>query len=156
MVTYNDLEHVLDLFISTLTTTNIHKFAINLSLSFRCDLALALIDDGNHDPKIQKDIEKSFQRIHALSNYRNLIAHNAPMTSIYMDDQMNLGLRVELRDRKNKSSELTIDQVQKATVDAFELGMILLKQLGELNGYARTIPSATPSLLGTSALDTKE
>lgn len=155
MVAFNDIEHVIDLCIENLASDGVAKFSKSLELSFRCSLLTALLDDFNCESKAREAFKSTIDRIGGLTTSRNLIAHNSPITTVYMDTRKNVGLRVELRSRKKTTSQLKIGEAKKATKVAIDVSLQLLHHLSILMGYDQ-LPGFKSSLLGHSPLDPKE
>jgi hypothetical protein len=156
MVAFNGIEQVIDMWIATLGSQNLYRATVEFQLSQRLPIARALGLDRAKDSSTIDRCKAAFASVASLARERNLIAHNAPVTSIYMDAEKNVELRVEVRSRRKKDKLMTIEGLTRSTEASQQLAMNLLGLMSEIMGTLPEVPPTAGAAFSGSLLDPKE
>lgn len=156
MVAFNGIEQVVDMCIASFGSVNLYRATVDLPLNQRVKIVKALTADRKPAPDLAKRCDAAFDAIEKLANDRNVIAHNAPVTSIYMDKDKNIELRVEVRSRRSTKKLMTIDGLTRSAEASSKLAMDILGLMTEITGSSPWIPKEASAVFDGSALDAKE
>lgn len=163
MVAFNGIEQVVDMCIACFGSKNLYVAVHDLNLHRRVQIAKALAVDKKPSPELAKRCKDAFSAIQALEDERNIIAHTAPVTSIYLDENRNFQLRVEVRNKRPSSKKskdekplMTIERLGTLTEDSAKLAIQILGLLCEVTGSSPELPREASAVFDGSAFDSKE
>lgn len=126
MVSFNECEYWVYQYIALLVTPHLADLINEERLDKRSRAAHAAIKDERLtiSPEF---VDGVFKRLKDLANYRNILAHNAPMLSVYEStgDSNEISLAIELTTHKGK--ETTLDEIWARAEDARELDADMLR-----------------------------
>lgn len=124
MVSFNECEHWIYMFIDALVGPHLAEVIAEERLQKRSRAAEAAVKDLELGID-EAEIDQLFARLRQLADYRNVLAHNAPMVQVYEHttggsaEDLDYQMRIELRSRKGRKTSL--EEIQTQTLEAEEL-----------------------------------
>ncbi len=124
MVSFNECEYWVYQYINQTVPRRLASFLSEERLQKRAKAALAAIQDANIQPE-GIVVEDLFERLRKLADYRNILAHNAPMLTLYeypptaIEKDSTYELAIELASPKGRST--TLVEVKERAVEARNL-----------------------------------
>lgn len=130
MVSFNECEYWVYHYIDQTVSRRLAKLLSEERLQKRATAALAAIQDANIQPE-GIVVEDLFARLKKLADYRNILAHNAPMLTLYehppttINEDATYEMAIELASPKGKST--TLAEVKAQADEARNLSAEMLR-----------------------------
>jgi hypothetical protein len=133
MVYFNECEYWLYEYVAELVPSNRAAVINEEALKKRSKAAKAAFKDANLTIPIQ-EVDAIFFRLDDLANFRNLLAHNAPMECLYetkfadVTKPTKYSVAIELQSRRGKGRTTDLEEIKKNVLAARQLSADMMAQ----------------------------